>query len=50
MRIADVGGLEISGCHLVKHRGKECEVISANEGNLDIGTLCSGPIEVSRGL
>jgi hypothetical protein len=48
--IADVGGLEIAGCHLVKHRGKESEVISADESHLDIGPFSRGPIEVSRGL
>jgi hypothetical protein len=48
--IADVGGLEISDCHLVKHRRKESEVIPADEGDLDIGALCRGQVEVSRGL
>jgi hypothetical protein len=47
-RIADVSRLEIAGCYFVKHRGKESEVISANKGDLDIGALCRGPIEVSR--
>jgi hypothetical protein len=49
-RIADVCRFEISSCHLVKHRGKESEVISADKGDLDIGALCGGPIEISRGL
>jgi hypothetical protein len=45
-----VGGLEFASCHLVKHRRKESEVISADEGDLDIGALSRGPFEVSRGL
>jgi hypothetical protein len=45
-----VGGLEVASCHLVKHRRKESEVISADQGHLDIGALCRGPVEVSRGL
>jgi hypothetical protein len=49
-RIADLGRLQISGCHLVEHRRKESEVISADEGDLDIGALSRGPFEVSRGL
>jgi hypothetical protein len=48
--IGDVGGLEVASCHLVKHRRKESEVISADQGHLDIGALCRDPIEVSRGL
>jgi hypothetical protein len=49
-RIADVRGIEISSCHLVKHRRKESEVIPAYEGDLDIGAFCRGPVKVSRGL
>jgi hypothetical protein len=49
-RIADVRRLEVSSCHLVKHRRKESEVIPAGEGDLDIGALCRGAVEVSRGL
>jgi hypothetical protein len=49
-RIADVGRLQVASCHLVKHRRKESEVISADEGDLDIGALSRGPVEVSRGL
>jgi hypothetical protein len=30
--IADVGGLEVASCHLVKHRRKESKVIPADEG------------------
>jgi hypothetical protein len=48
-RIADVGRLEIAGCPLVKHRGKESEVIFADKCDLDVGALCCGAIEVSRG-
>jgi hypothetical protein len=48
--IADVGGLEITSRHLIEHGGKKSEVISADKGDLDIGALCRGPIEVSRGL
>jgi hypothetical protein len=49
-RIADLGRLQISGRHFVEHRRKESEVISAYKGNLDMGALCRGPIEVSRRL
>jgi hypothetical protein len=48
--IADVGRIEIAGCHLVQHRRKQSEVIPAYEGDLDIGAFCRGPVEVSRGL
>jgi hypothetical protein len=48
--ITDVGGLEIAGCHFMEHWGKECEVISADECDFDIGAFCHDPIEVSCGL
>jgi hypothetical protein len=41
-----VGGLEIAGCHFVKHRSKKSEVISADEGYLDIRTFRLRAIEV----
>jgi hypothetical protein len=44
--IANVGGLEIAGCHFVKHRSKQREVISADEGYLDIRTFRRHAIEV----
>jgi hypothetical protein len=48
--IADLGRLQISGCHLVKHWRKESEVIPIDKGNLDIGAVRRGSIEVSRRL
>jgi hypothetical protein len=49
-RIADVSGLKIAGYHLVKHRGEESEVISADKRHFDMGSLSCGPIQVPCGL
>jgi hypothetical protein len=43
--IADVGGLEIAGCHFVKQRCKQSEVISADEGYLGVCTFRRRAIE-----
>jgi hypothetical protein len=49
-RVADEVRLKITGCHFVKHRGKESEVVPADESHLDISPLGRRPIEVPCGL
>jgi hypothetical protein len=49
-RVADVGRLEISGGHPMKHRGKGSEVVPADESHLDIRPLGRRPIEVPCGF
>ena len=39
-------GLKVACCHFMKHRRKNGEVFSADEGYFDVALLSDGPIKI----
>ena len=49
-RTHDVSDVEVAGGDLVKHRGKQKEIVAAHERDLDIWIRSEFPLQVNRGV